>query len=331
MKLDVFPHVLPPVCIERFEAVAPNEARNMIHGLAARPALAPMYDMDARFRLMDQVPGGCRQVITMCVPPIEQVATGQTGADLAQLANDTMAELVRQHPDRFHGFAASLPMDDPDAALKELDRAIGQLGAFGVQIFTNVNGRALDEPRFEPILARMAQLNRPVWVHGARQPGRPDYAGEQHSKFGLWLSLGWPYEMGMFAARLVCAGTLDRYPNLRIITHHGGGMIATFAHRVGPAILEFEPEGHEAEVASFGALQAPPIEYFKRFYADTSASALVIDAAVKFFGPEHVLWGTDMPFVPPAANAAAIGGLGLSEAALERLFEANALELLGEH
>jgi aminocarboxymuconate-semialdehyde decarboxylase len=328
VKIDVFPHVLPHVCIERFEAVAPREARDMIRGLAARPALAPMHDMDARFRLMDQVPGGCQQVITMCVPPIEQVATGEPGAGLARLANDTMAELVQQHPDRFRGFAAALPMDDPDAAVREIDRAIGQLGAFGIQIFTNVSGQPLDEPRFELIFARMAELDKPIWVHGARQPGRPDYAGEQHSKFGLWLSLGWPFEMGMFAARVVCSGLLDRYPNLRIIAHHGGGMIATFAHRVGAAILEFEPEGHEAEVAAFGALKSPPHEYFKRFYAETSASALAVDAAIKFFGPEHVLWGTDMPFVPPAANASAIAGLGLSDIAFDRLFEANARELL---
>ncbi|MBV8083226.1 MAG: amidohydrolase family protein [Chloroflexi bacterium] len=328
MKIDVFPHVLPRVCIERFEGVAPRESRDMIRGLAARPALAPMHDMDARFRLMDQVPGGCQQVITMCVPPIEQVATGQTGADLARLSNDTMAELVQQHPDRFRGFAGALPMDDPDAAARELDRAISQLGACGVQIFTNVNGLPLDEPRFEPVFAGMALLDKPIWVHGARQPGRPDYASEEHSKFGLWLSLGWPFEMAMFAARVVCSGLLDRYPNLRIITHHGGGMIATFGHRVSGAILEFEPEGHEAEVAAFSGLQAPASEYFKRFYADTSASALAIDAAVKFFGTDQVLWGTDMPFVPPAANAAAVGGLGLSEAALDRLFEANARELL---
>ncbi|MGH2364420.1 MAG: amidohydrolase family protein [Chloroflexota bacterium] len=329
MKIDVFPHVLPRVCSERFEAVAPRDARDMIRGLAARPALAPMHDMNARFRLMDQVPGGCQQVITMCVPPIEQVATGPTGADLARLANDTMAELVQRHPDRFRGFAAALPMDSLDAAVRELDRAIGQLSAFGIQIFTNVNGLPLDEPRFEPVFARMAQLDKPVWVHGARQPGRPDYAGEEHSKFGLWLSLGWPYEMAMFAARVVCSGLLDRHPNLRIITHHGGGMIPAFGHRVSAAILEFEPEGHEAEVAAFRRLQGPPGEYFKRFFADTSASALAIDAAVKFFGPDYVLWGTDMPFVPPAANAAAIHGLGLGENVLERLFETNALQLLG--
>ncbi|HEU0166468.1 MAG TPA: amidohydrolase family protein [Chloroflexota bacterium] len=329
MKIDVFPHVLPRVCIERFEAAAPPEARDMIRGLAARPALAPMHDMDARFRLMDQVPGGCQQVITMCVPPIEQVATGQTGAELARLANDTMAELVQRHPDRFRGFAAALPMDDPQAAVRELDRAIGELGAFGIQIFTNANGLPLDEPRFEPVFARMAELDKAIWVHGARQPGRPDYAGEEHSKFGLWLSLGWPYEMAMFAARVVCSGLLDRYPKLRIITHHGGGMIPTFGHRVSAAILEFEPEGHETEVASFAALKAPPGEYFKRFFADTSASALAIDAAIKFFGPEHVLWGTDMPFVPPAANAAAIEGLGLDDRVLNGVFEANALQLLG--
>lgn len=92
---------------------------------------------------------GCVQVLTLCLPPIEQMATGTQAVDLARMANDRMAELVRRYPERFLGFAASLPVEDPDASLREIDRAIGDLGALGVQIFTNSNGRAMDDPRFE--------------------------------------------------------------------------------------------------------------------------------------------------------------------------------------
>lgn len=120
-----------------------------------------LYDLDMRFRVMDRFQD-YRQMLTLATPPLEQVASGSAARDLAKLANDSMAELCVQHPDRFVGFAAGLPMDDTEMAMVELDRAIGTLGARGVQIFTNVNGHALDEPRFEPLFARMSALDKPI-------------------------------------------------------------------------------------------------------------------------------------------------------------------------
>src|SRR5690348_957922 len=138
---------MPRGCYERFRAAARGHVRDIMHGLEAVAPLAALWDLDARFRAMDRIPGYV-QVLTMCIPPVEELAEGQAGADLARLANDSMAELVAKHPDRFRGFAASLLMSDPDAALAEIDRATRQLGALGIQIFTNVAGCAPDEPRF---------------------------------------------------------------------------------------------------------------------------------------------------------------------------------------
>src|SRR5690348_17109214 len=114
-------------------AVVPDgPARDWVEGTGGQPGLT----VDERLRHMDAFED-YRQVLTLATPPMEQVASGQAGRDLCELANDSLAALCRQHPDRFAGFAAGLPMDDPDAALRELDRAVGQLGALGVQIFTN--------------------------------------------------------------------------------------------------------------------------------------------------------------------------------------------------
>ena len=130
----------------------------------------------------------------------------------------------------------------------ELERAVDELGALGVQVFTNCNGRAMDDPRFEPLWARLEALECAVWVHGARQPSIAGLSSdEERSRYGLWAALGWPYEMGMFAARMVASGVLDRYPRLPFYLHHSGGMLPTFIRRVNGSWLELQQQAPEDE------------------------------------------------------------------------------------
>jgi aminocarboxymuconate-semialdehyde decarboxylase len=228
-------------------------------------------------------------------------------------------------------------MDDPDAAVRELDRAVTSLGALGAQIFTNVNGHALDEPRFEVLFERFAVLDKTIWVHGARSFIHPEFVGDESSKYGLWLSLGWPYEMAMFMARIVIAGILERYPNLRILTHHGGGMIPTFGQRVGAGPIGFQGPSHESEFEAFARLSKPPLEYLHQFYADTTVGAVArtIRASIDFFGIDQVMFGSDWPFGPTTEEAnitptlRTISELGLSPADLEKLQNDNAMRVLG--
>jgi uncharacterized protein len=325
--VDAFPHVIPAVCLERFNAVARGPALAFLRGLQSRPQLAPMWDLDARFRSMDALEAYV-QVLTLCTPPIEQMASGAQAVDLARLANDSMADLVARYPERFVGFAASLPLDDPDASIAELERAVHTLGALGVQVFTNCNGRPLDDPRYEPLWSRLEALDRSVWVHGARSSTTADYLGEERSRYGLWASLGWPYEMGMFAARMVASGVLDRYPRLPFYLHHSGGMTATFSRRVNGSWLQLQAEAPD-DAAAYARLQRPPAEYFKEFYADTSGQTPVaIRAALAFFGPEHVLLGSDAPFISPADHLDAIRQLDLAPEQHDVLVGGNARRLL---
>ncbi len=309
--VDAFPHIIPAYCLERFCEVAQGPALDFLRGLRGRAYLAPMWDLDERFRSMDAVEGYA-QVLTLCLPPIEQMATGTQAVDLARMANDSMADLAHRYPERFVGFAASLPIDDTDASVREIDRAVHDLGALGVQIFTNCNGRAMDDPRFDPLWARLQELDRTVWVHGARQPTVPDFAGEERSRYGLWAALGWPYEMGMFAARMVASGVLDRYPRLRVYLHHSGGIFPAFARRVNASWLELQAEAPE-DAEAYRRLQRPPAEYFGQFFADTSGQTPVaIRAALDFLGADHVMLGSDAPFTSPANHLATLERVHLS-------------------
>jgi uncharacterized protein len=326
--VDAFPHIIPAECLDRFCSVASGPALDFLHGLQGRPYLVPMWDLDARFRAMDALDGYV-QVLTLCLPPIEQIALGQQALDLARLANDSMADLVRRYPERFVGFAASMPLGDADASIVELERSVTELGALGAQVFTNCNGWAMDHPRLDPLWERIHTLERTVWVHGARQPTGADYADEDRSRFGLWAALGWPYEMGMFAARMVASGVLDRYPGLRFLLHHSGGMMPTFSRRVNGSWLELQASAPEDERAYHG-LHRPPTEYFQRFYADTSGqSPVAIHAALEFLGHEHVLLGSDAPFVVPVEHVSNLERLGLPPEQHALLVAGNARRILG--
>ena len=172
MKIDIFPHILPRRYFDRMLQVAPP-------GMALQKRMAGipvLTDVEARLRIMDRYEGYV-QVLTLANPPIEVVGGADVSPELARLANDGMAEVVAKHPDRFPGFVASLPMNNPEAAVREIDRAIDELHATGVQVFTNVAGRPLDLPEYQPVFDRMARRDLPVWMHPARPATVADYAG----------------------------------------------------------------------------------------------------------------------------------------------------------
>jgi predicted TIM-barrel fold metal-dependent hydrolase len=149
---------------------------------------------------------GLTQVLTLASPPIEKAVDTKEAIELSRMANDEMAELVQKYPDRFIGAVASLPMNDPDSALKEVDRAIQELNFKGIQIFTPINGKPLDQPEFMPLYEKMSQYELPIWIHPNRDREVPDYASEDHSKYWIFSMFGWPYETTAAMTRLVFGG-----------------------------------------------------------------------------------------------------------------------------
>jgi aminocarboxymuconate-semialdehyde decarboxylase len=265
-------------------------------------------------------------------PPIEAFADPGQGADLARVANDGMAELVAKYPDRFPGFIAALSMNDMDASMRELERAIGKLGACGVQVFTNVNGKPLDAPEFQPLFAAMAAHDLPIWLHPARSSETTDYAAEQRSRFEMWWCFGWPYDTSDAMVRMVFCGLLDRYPNLKIITHHLGGMIPFYDGRIGPGLQVLGSRTLDEDYSKvLPALKRPHLDYLRDFYGDTALFGGGIQAVrcgLEFFGSEHVVFATDTPLGPIAPTIARIRELDISEADRRKILAGNAERLL---
>ena len=296
MKIDVFPHILPRRYFDRMLRVAPP-------GMALQKRMSGipvLVDVEERLRIMDRYEGYV-QVLTLANPPLEVVGGPSETPELARLANDGMAELVAARPERFPGFVASLPMNNPDAALREIDRALDDLHATGVQVYTNVAGRPLDLPEYQPIFDRMAQRDLPIWLHPARPAAVADYAGETRSKYDMWWAFGWPYETSVAMGRLVFSGIFDRHPSLKIITHHMGAMIPFCAGRVGGGLDQLGSRSDDPEdVAALRRLRRRPLDYFKMFYGDTALFGAwhAMESGLAFFGADHVLFGTDMPFDP---------------------------------
>src|SRR5262249_25230499 len=224
-------------------------------------------------------------------PPIEVFSSGADSIDLARAANDGMAELVRRYPDRFPAFVASLPLNDPDAAVRELRRAIDDLGARGFQMLSNVAGKPIVADEFLPLFETMATYDLPIWLHPYRGADMADYVTEVRSEYEIWWTFGWPYETSAAMARLVFAGYFDRFPNLKIITHHMGAMAPYCEGRVGPGWDQLGARtSDEAYSHVLKSLAKRPLEYFKMFYADTALFGSY-DATVcglSFFGADHV-------------------------------------------
>ena len=296
MKIDVFPHIFPRKFFDRMLQVAPPGLylQKRVRGIPV------LIDLDERLRIMDRYEGYV-QVLTLASPPIENLGGPEATPELARVANDGMAEIVARHSDRFPGFVASLPMNNPDAALQEVDRAIGGLGATGVQVFSNVNGRPLDGLEFQPLFERMAGHGLPIWLHPARPATFPDYPGEKRSKYDLWWAFGWPYETTIAMGRLVFSGLFDRFPDLKIITHHMGAMLPYFEERAGPGLDQLGTRTEDPDdTVALGRLKKRPLDYFRMFYGDTALFGAwhAMECGLAFFGADRVLFGTDMPFDP---------------------------------
>jgi uncharacterized protein len=337
MKIDAFCHVMPREYAQRLEAVddAPAAAniRNRIAGIPS------MVDLDLRFSQMDEFGDDYRQVVSLPAPPIEDLGPPPRGREFAKVGNEGLARLVAEHPDRFAGFVAQLPMNDPEGTLEAIDHACGELGALGVQIYTHVNGHPLDEQRFEPFWARMAELGKPVWVHPSRNASWSDYPTEDVSKYEIWWVFGWEYDTAAFMARIVFSGVLERHPDLKILIHHGGSMVPHFAGRVGPGWDQLgarTPPDRAYEI-EHPPLSKRPLDYFKMFYADTAmfGAAHAIQCCIEFFGVDRILFASDTPFDPEKgpgyirSTIENLESLDLSEADREKIYAGNARRVLG--
>jgi len=331
LKIDLFNHFFPKQFWEEF-LKSSYDLKDMGKRVANIPNI---FDLDSRFRCMDEF-GDYTQLLSLGSPPIEVFFGPGDSARMARIGNDGLAELVRKYPRRFIGFIASLPMSDPDEAVKELHRSVSELGAKGIQLYTNVLGKALDEPEFQPVFDEAARLDVPIWLHPARGASFSDYATEEKSKYEIWWTFGWPYETSAAMARLVFSGLYDRLPKIKIITHHMGGMIPYFEGRVGYGWDKLgsrtTDENYEALLAS---MKKRPVDYFRLFLADTAlfgARAATV-CGLDFFGLSNIVFASDTPFEPTPGlyireTIKVIESLDLTPDQKDQIYRKNAEKLL---
>jgi uncharacterized protein len=332
-KIDIFNHIWPKKFYEAF-----SQSLGSITEITRRSAAIPMMtDLDIRFRVMDEFEG-YQQVLSLASPPLEIVKKPGAAWALSMVGNDGMAELCEKYPDRFPGFVASISMNDAKGAVEEARRAIKELGACGVQIFTNVDGWPLDAPQFRDIFKALHQLAKPIWIHPARTANSSDYSSEQISLYEIWWTFGWPYESSAAQARLVFSKMLDEMPGLTCIIHHAGGMTPFFEGRVGPG---WDQLGARTTFRDYRPLlqelKKRPLDYFKDFYVDTATfgSLGALECSLQFYGPDHVLFASDAPFDPEGGpmyireTIRCIDALNISTEDREKIYYRNALRLLG--
>jgi uncharacterized protein len=332
-KIDISAHILPRRYFDAVVTAAPP-GFYMQKRVSGIPVLT---DLDARFRVMDRFENYV-QVLSLALPPIEAVAPPGRSAEIARIANEELAALVARYPERFLTAVAGLPLNDVEATLRELDHAVRRLKLGGVQVFTHVGGRPLDAPELLPVFEAVAELNVPIWLHPARAAMPPDYPGESKSRFEIWHVFGWPFDTTIAMTRMIFGGLFDRFPGLKVITHHLGGTVPFLESRIKNAYDQFGARTADEDYAALlRSLAKHPHEYYKMFYADTAlyGSPTALECGLAFFGPDHVLFGSDMPFDIEGGpryirqTLRAIDSMRAPTQAKQRILRENALAVLG--
>jgi uncharacterized protein len=331
MKIDIFNHLFPRRFFDEY-INTPSGPKDI--GKRVREA-ATIVDLDARFKVMDEFGEYC-QVLSLPLPPLETLAEPDKTPQMARMVNDGFAELCKKYPQRFPSFIASLPMNNLDESLKEAERAVQQLGARGVQVFTNVKGKPLDADDVLPLFEELARRGTVIWMHPARGAEMTDYLSEDKSKYEIWWTFGWPYETSAAMARLVFSGIFDRQPDLKIITHHMGGMVPFFEGRVGYGWDQLGKRTSDTDyTVVLKKLKKRPLDYFRMFYADTAlfGGFPATQCGLAFFGLDRVLFASDVPFEPSPGlyireTIRCIEGLNLKPEEKDQIYRGNAERLL---
>jgi predicted TIM-barrel fold metal-dependent hydrolase len=333
MRIDAYTHFIP----EKFFAKIVESGHADI-GKRVRE-IPCIHDLDERKRVVDKFKDYA-QILSYPMPPLEVMLKGDGPKieEFTRLVNDGFADICRKDPDRFPGWVAQAALAAPDAGVREAERAIA-MGALGVQIYTNVAGKPLDDPAFEPFFACMDRLKKPIWMHPARAANFPDYLTEKKSKYEIWWTFGWSYETAAAMARLVFSRMLDKYPNLRIITHHFGGIVPMLEGRIGPGWDQLGARTSDEDLSVIlKQLKKRPLDYFKHdFYADTAVfgGEPATHCGLAFYDLDHIVFASDCPFDPEKGTMYTretlriLDGIDMPKADKEKIWHGNLERLTG--
>lgn len=292
MKIDIHTHFFPP------QLIADARQGRAVDGLRVEkrggvewvvhpqgyqyPLSAEFWDLQAKLKQMDQL-GLDKSVLSISPTVFFYWTDARTTRDYSRMANDAMAKAAAQSGGRLYAMA-TVPLQDPAEAAKEVRRAVTDLGLRGVEIGTTMESDPLDDPKFDPFFAAVEELGVPVMLH-------PYYVGPRSNLGDFYLTnlIGNPLETTVAASRLILSGWLDRHPKLNVVLVHAGGFLPYQIGRLD--------HGFEVRTETNANIKRPPSTYLSRFHFDTIAHA---DRPLKFLidqvGKQRIVIGTDLPF-----------------------------------
>lgn len=327
-KIDCFTHVMTA----RYKKALDKYSDKFMTERRMWERHGTIIDPDERVRLLDKY-GDMVQVLSGTLPPLEEIVSPAEAAEFARIANDEMAEWVAKYPRKFIAAIANLPLNNMEAALEETERAIKKLGFKGIKIYTSVQGKPISSEEFMPLYKMMVDFDLPIWIHPLRRATVSDYPTEDASLHQIFSLFGWPYETTTAMTRLIFAGAFEKYPKIKFITHHLGGMVPYFADRI---VVHYNNGLERLGAKFFPGLTKHPVEYFKMFYNDTALNGNTsgLMCGYRFFGEDHLLFASDMPY-SSGAGAVAIGGtvdaiegMDIPESSKKKIYEGNAQRLM---
>ncbi len=322
--IDFHNHFYPKEYIEALQTgpsnikVTYDENNNpLLHYPGDYNILVPSHrDIDFREQAIKKA-GIDKQILTFTTPGT-QIESPERSVELAQIVNDGFARIKNERSDWFTALA-TLPLNDPETSVIELERAFNDLGFKGVMVFSNINGIALSDQRFWPLYEKASDLNAVFYIH----PNFP-VGVEAMTEYWLMPLIGFTFDTTLAAAKLVFSGVVEKYPGIRWVLAHLGGAIPYLAERLDRGYFAFK-ECREH-------ISKPPSEYLKEFYYDTVNFDLkALKLAIDFAGADHLVAGSDYPHQIGSLEKMvdSIEKLNISSGEKAGIFGENASHLLG--
>lgn len=262
------------------------------------------------------------EVLSLTAPGVQMQPDTQTAVDDARAANNFLASVMSEHPDRFQGLAA-VALQDPRQAAAELRRAVQELGLCGVLVNDHTLGRYLDEPDYEPFWEALEDLGAPLYIHPNPVPasGLKVVEGYPGLDFGTW---GWNYRTGGHALRLIYGGVFDKFPGAKIIIGHMGEFLPAQLFRMDHLHLLLDPSQQRQ-------LKKLPSEYFGTNITITTSGVFSHQAltdAITTIGVDNVMFSIDYPYEPVGQAAEFMRTAPLARADKEKVAHGNAERIL---
>ena len=324
MIVDFHNHYFPPEYLDairsggsHFQVTSDDDGNPVLHSPGDYNVLVPGHrDLDFREKALDEA-GVRMQVITFTAPGTS-IETPERAAELCQVINDAFASEERARPERFTSLA-TLPMNAPEAAARETERVVGELGLPGVMLLSNASGVPLFEQRFWPVYERLNEARAVIYIHPTYPVGV-----EVMEKFMLMPMVGFLTDTTLAAAGLVYSGVVERFPDITWVLAHLGGAV--------PYLAERFDRGFEAYPECREYCSTLPSELLQNFYYDTvNFDKRCLDLALDFAGVDHIVAGSDYPHMIGSLDKMvdSIAGLDLSEEDKNRIRGGNAARILG--